>query len=182
MTRFGNARRLDDHQTVNFDFDAVPIIQQCGRPTLRQTPCTINAELFVPGCSRHATEEEIKLGRLLLRAWQGGFRAGSRQNTDHLREQITALSNQVAVLKESSDVRVEDGGDQLIEVDGFAYRWTGSPRLRMGEAVILPKTPHSRRLGYPREWPGKVTALGTRYTGTVKYEVVSRKRYKSSMP
>lgn len=162
---------------MNFDFEQVPAVQPCGRPTLKASPCTRNAELFVPGCGQHATEEEIKLGRMLLRAWQGGFRAGGRQNTEHLREQITTLSNEVAILKASSDVRVEDGGDQLIEVDGFAYRWPGSPRLQLDETVVLPSTPHSRRLGYPKEWPGKVTALGTRYTGTVMFAVVSRKRY-----
>lgn len=162
---------------VNFDFDQVPTVQECGRPTLKGKPCTRNAEMFVPGCGVHASEDEIKFGRQVLRAWQGGYRVGSRQKTEHLFERITSLSNEIKILKTSSDLRVDDGGDQIVEVDGFAFRWSGSPRLALGEMILLAACRHSRRLGYANDWPGKVTALGTRYTGLIQHEVVSRRRY-----
>lgn len=50
-------------------------------------------------------------------------------------------------------------GDQVVEVDGYAYRWDGPTPLEVGELVMMPFGWSSS----PRE--GEVTALGTTYDG-----------------
>lgn len=147
---------------MEFDFDKYPEPGKCGRLTTKKEPCVLPTELFAPGCTWHATEEELRMARLLLRAWRGGLRLGRKQNrTDDLEKQIEDLKREVRMLQRS-DIIYFDDADQVVEInDGRAYRWRGQPDLELGERVIAPSNVWSRRRGHHDTWVGTVTRIGT---------------------
>ena len=65
----------------------------------------------------------------------------------------------------------EVGGDQVVSVGRYAYRWRGVPPLEVGERVLLPENWLSRKKDGPGDWVGVVSALGTAYTGTLAFVV-----------
>ena len=55
-------------------------------------------------------------------------------------------------------------GQQIVEVDGYAYRWAGEP-LGVGDRVILPANWLSEVKHGKGPFPGTVTAIGSSYDG-----------------
>lgn len=71
-------------------------------------------------------------------------------------------------------LRDEEG--QLVRVNGYAYRWTGTPDLEVGDEVALPPSWVQEARG-ESIWVGKVTGLGSSYTGYHKrilHKIASR--------
>lgn len=54
---------------------------------------------------------------------------------------------------------------QLVEVDGYAYRWNGQEELKVGDEVLLPENYVSRLRNGPGPFPGTVTAIDSTYRG-----------------
>jgi hypothetical protein len=59
----------------------------------------------------------------------------------------------------------EVGGDQVVEVGRYSYRWRGTTPLQVGERVLLPENWRSRMKDGPGPQVGVVTALGSTYRG-----------------
>lgn len=59
-------------------------------------------------------------------------------------------------------------GHQLVEVDGhLTYAWAGSRPLEVGDEVVLPPSWVDQLKGKAGNRRGRVTALGSTYTGDV---------------
>ncbi|WP_243741115.1 hypothetical protein [Streptomyces sp. 8K308] len=89
-------------------------------------------------------------------------RAGAERTIEHLRRRIQELEKEDA--DEATPV-TDGGGDQIVEVNGYAYRWTGQPPLCVGDQVLLPENYVSRFKHGPGPFTGTVTGLGSTYQG-----------------
>lgn len=56
-------------------------------------------------------------------------------------------------------------GSQLVECNGYAYRWSGPDSLKVGDAVMLPANAFSVAAFGPGPWRSKVTKLGSAHLG-----------------
>jgi len=65
----------------------------------------------------------------------------------------------------------EIGGDQVVEVGKYAYRWRGNPPLEVGERVLLPENWLSRVKDGAGTYQGVVTRLGATYRGELSFIV-----------
>jgi len=65
----------------------------------------------------------------------------------------------------------EIGGDQVVEVDGYAYRWRGNGVLKVGDQVLLPPNWLSRVKDGLGPFRGVVTKLGATYRGELSFIV-----------
>lgn len=54
---------------------------------------------------------------------------------------------------------------QIVEVDGFAYRWVNKTPLKLGDRVWLPESFTSRQQRGPGPFPGTVTGIGSTQRG-----------------
>lgn len=141
--------------------------RQCGRPTRSGAPCKATFT-FGFACGRHTTPEEDAY----VRAYEEGHRAGRAEGIEFGRQMAEAgaenLRRRVADLEEKLDrvtQRHSVDGHQAVEVDGYAYLWTGTPPLGLGERVLLPENYVSNLKHGPGPFIGVVTALGTTYDG-----------------
>ena len=145
--------------------------RRCGRPTKSGTRC--RALLAYSGfisCKLHraAGDDEIE--------W--GYRRGmiaARQDEEQIRR--CAMEAARAELRRETELerrrqeeaaafRTQEGGAQIVVVDGYTYRWFGDP-LAVGDRVMLPPPPVSQMKHGPGPVPGVVTALGSSYRGAL---------------
>lgn len=98
------------------------------------------------------------------------YRQGSESGKSSAKWTIERLEEEVKKLRGEIDRvhrRHEILGDQVVEVNGYGYRWSGDSPLEVGDRVLLPPNYVSVLQHGPGAWPGVVTALGTLYTGTL---------------
>jgi hypothetical protein len=63
----------------------------------------------------------------------------------------------------------EIGGDQVVTVGRYAYRWSGETPLEIGDRVLLPENYVSRVRHGPGPVEAIVTGLGTTYQGPLAF-------------
>ena len=88
--------------------------------------------------------------------------------------QIELLERRVKELEQQLDDEArfyEIGGDQVVEVGRYSYRWRGPTPLQVGERVLLPENWLSRMKEGPGPQVGVVTALGSTYRGELSFIV-----------
>lgn len=137
--------------------------RQCGRPTKSKTACKQRADGYLPACKLHSTPDELALNEVLVTVERAGYKNGrdsakgaSELELKHLKDKVKKLEQQ----EDDRDRIFSVGGDQLVEVEGYAYRWSGPKPLVVGDRVRLPANYIS-----PRGWSGLVTKLGSRWKG-----------------
>lgn len=148
-------------------------IGQCGRPTKAKTPCKQPAaHFFTPGCRLHCSPEELAMGRFISRVYWDARRAGREEGEQGAQEEINRLKKKVAKLqKEEEDrlLRHRVDGDQIVQVDGYAYRWSGDKKpLEVGEKVYIPCSYVDNIRGDHGFKTGTVTGLGTTFQGSLE--------------
>jgi hypothetical protein len=141
--------------------------RRCGRPTRSGAPCKAGFT-FGFACSLHTTPQE----QAQVDAYRDGFRLGYAEGVESGRRETESgeerLKQRVAQLEEKLDRvtrRHTVDGQQAVEVDGYAYLWTGAEPLQVGERVLLPENHVSNLKHGPGPFVGAVTALGITYDG-----------------
>lgn len=139
--------------------------RDCGRPTKKDgRPCRQHANGYLPGCSRHATPDEVALAELLSKVAGEAYIEGFRTAQRAAGTQVESLSEKVRLLEYggvSGPARLfYCAGQQLVEVGETAYTWSGSRPLVPGDAVLIPRTRGRRGL-----FEGVVSRLGTTQSG-----------------
>jgi hypothetical protein len=115
------------------------------------------------------TEHEQQATAAGRKGWSTGFQEGFRAGTESGNTRVAQLEARLRELEQDAITDVDRiSGDQIVEVDGYAYRWAGTPPLVIGDHVLLPESWLSNLNGDigPRE--GTVTALGPAYRGELK--------------
>ncbi|WP_171171869.1 hypothetical protein [Streptomyces sp. I05A-00742] len=106
------------------------------------------------------------------RGYREGYESGSERAASSSRFRVEQLERRVKELEQKLDeaVRVyEMDGDQVVGVDGYAYRWRGDEPLAVGDRVLLPEN-YVSSMKYGRgPFPGVVTELGTTYRGPLSF-------------
>ncbi len=106
------------------------------------------------------------------RGWSEGFHSGSKSGASGAQLKIEWLERRVTDLEQKlddSERYYEFGGDQVVEVGRYAYRWRGSPPLTVGERVVLPSNWVSQLKAGPGAFEGVVTKLGATYRGELSF-------------
>jgi len=156
--------------TDDDDYLAPP--QACARPT-RTTgePCKARrVSRFAPACHTHLTEREAESAEVARHAYTLGWNSGRESGARFAAEHTQQLTQRVKELEAQLDAErhlYELEGDQLVEVDGYAYRWSGPDRLAVGDRVVLPQNWISKLKHGPGPFAGQVTMLGTKYRGDI---------------
>lgn len=122
------------------------------------------------GCQRHRTDEETALGKFISDVQWNAWREGHSSATALAEQRIKQLGEEIQKLREEKDARdrrFTEGQDQLVEVDGYAYRWHGQPPLEVDEYVMIPCSYVDELQGRVGPKRGRVTALGTTYRGSL---------------
>lgn len=71
-----------------------------------------------------------------------------------------------------SMIRLVVNGAQVVTVENrWAYLWPYSPRLEIGDDVILPVPDDHRLPGESGEWRGRVTGHGSGWDGKYKFVI-----------
>jgi hypothetical protein len=125
-------------------------------------------------CGIHATEQDRAVAAAYQRGWSEGFRQGSTSGSSVAQTKIEWLERRVADLEQQLDGAqryFEIGGDQVVEVGRYAYRWHGRPPLVVGERVVLPGNWVSALKSGPGTFEDVVTKLGATYRGELAYIV-----------
>lgn len=153
-------------------------VRRCGRPTRSGTPCQALLHGFDVSCKSHAAEDDSELAKWYERGLHTGLRRGQEMagwTAQHNVERVKELEHQVQELKqklEDASRYYEIEGDQVVEVDGrYAYRWGGSPRLEIGELVVLPPNWLTTTVLGSGSFDGTVTGFGTTYQGQLSHIV-----------
>ncbi|MEA5365565.1 hypothetical protein VA596_38985 [Amycolatopsis sp., V23-08] len=101
--------------------------------------------------------------------WSEGFREGFSSGLQSGEGRIAQLEARVRELEQATTGRIDRiTGDQVVEVGRYAYRWAGSPPLKIGDRVLLPKSWLSDLRGDTGLQEGVVTALESAYQGELK--------------
>lgn len=143
---------------------------RCGRTTRSGNPCkALISGKYDVACSKHLTEHERELAQVAHAAWSEGYDAGKKSSiglaecrTEWFERRIRDLEAQLDATLRYHSV----GGDQVVEVEGYAYRWRGTPRLAIGDRVVIPGN-----WLFPNAREGAVTDLGTTYKGELSFVV-----------
>lgn len=143
--------------------------RRCGRPTKSGAPCKANFA-FGFACIVHTTPQEQELVEAYRKGLQEGraegiesSRSSAELANEHLKRRVAELERKLDEVTRRHTV----DGHQAVEVDGYAYLWTGTEPLRVGERVLLPENYVSSLKHGPGPFVGVVTGLGTTYTGTL---------------
>ena len=148
----------------------------CGRPTRAGKPCRVRISGSDVACGTHATDEDRAVAKAHQQGWSEGYKVGCESGASSSKLKIEWLERRVEELEQRIDeaTRIyELGGDQVVDVGGYAYRWRGGGHLEVGDRVLLPENYVSRMKNGPGPVIGVVTALGTTYRGTLS-SVVGR--------
>lgn len=148
--------------------NAPPEIRTCGRPTRSGAPCKARIYGSDLACGIHLTPHERELAEAYKRGWNDGYKQASESAQKVSSSQVEWLKRRIEELEQLLDeaTRVyEIGGDQLVEVGRYAYRWAGQPKLEVGERVLLPQNWVSKMTDGPGPTLGTVTRLGSTYQG-----------------
>jgi hypothetical protein len=104
--------------------------------------------------------------------YQEGYEAGRKASVAASEIRISSLERQVEELRQRLDKETrihEVGGDQIVDVGGYAYRWRGETPLEIGDRVLLPENYVSRLRHGPGPLEGTVTGFGTTYQGPLAF-------------
>jgi hypothetical protein len=148
--------------------------RRCGRPTRSGKPCQAFVYGFDVACARHATDHDRELTETYGRGHHDGYRQGHESGAAGAKSRIEWLERRVQELEGRLDdaMRVyEIGGDQVVEVGRYSYRWRGPTPLQVGDRVLLPENWLTRMKDGPGPHVGVVTALGSTYHGELSFIV-----------
>ncbi|WP_433185678.1 hypothetical protein [Actinoallomurus sp. CA-150999] len=152
----------------------------CGHATKSGKPCKQVLYGHDVACKLHATKHDHALAAARKEGWEDGFARGSelgagaarieRQELERLREKVKDLERRL----EDASRYYEIDGDQVVEVEGYGYRWSGADQLKVGDRVLLPENYVSvlKRGRGPIE--GTVTKLGSTYRGGDLSRIIRR--------
>ncbi|RKT69331.1 hypothetical protein DFJ66_2543 [Saccharothrix variisporea] len=125
-------------------------------------------------CGIHITDEERALATAYQRGHRAGYESGlasargsSELTIEHLRRRVEELEKRL----DDATRTYEIAGDQVVTVDGYAYRWRGATPLEVGDRVLVPENWLSALKNGPGPREGTVTALGTTYRGDLQHIV-----------
>lgn len=164
---------------------------QCGVENKNGSMCKLEGlslEYMIAGlslpCKRHRTEEDETKLSVLKRVYGSGFRDGTeqavkeaRKREGYLNNRIGVLQSRVAEVEKSNNALYKEkqrrasstsfrthtvAGNQIVEVEGYAYEWRGQGKLKVGDEIRLPGNYFS-----PGGWTGKVSSIGSDYTGSM---------------
>lgn len=145
--------------------------RQCSRMTkTTQKQCRMRVHGYYVACETHRTEDEKEfvdfITGLVREAREDGIKIGYEQ-AERDRERAKEKKKAEKARQEFDRLHrlFNEGNAQLVEVNGYGYRWSGSPALEVGDKVLLPENYVSRLQHGPGPFPGKVTALGSTYKG-----------------
>ncbi|WP_285731987.1 hypothetical protein [Nocardiopsis sp. ATB16-24] len=147
-------------------------VRTCGRPTKAGHPCKIRVSSSDIACGTHATEQDRAVAEAHRRGYREGYEVGNSSAGSYSKFRIEQLESQVEELRQQLDKETrihEIGGDQVVQVGGYAYRWRGRPPLAVGDRVLLPENYVSRMKYGPGPMEGTVTGLGTTYRGPLAF-------------
>ncbi|WP_239648878.1 hypothetical protein [Nocardiopsis chromatogenes] len=142
----------------------------CGRPTRSGNPCRVRISGFDVACGTHATDEDRAVAAAYQRGWRQGYEQGRESGASSAQLKIESMERRIRELEQRLDdaTRIHEiAGDQVVDVEGYAYRWRGSGRLEVGDRVLLPENYVSRMKHGPGPFVGVVSALGTTYRGAL---------------
>jgi hypothetical protein len=154
--------------------EAQPTVRRCGRPTRSGKPCQAIVYGFDIACALHGTGHDRELAEAYGRGRHEGFQQGREIGAAGAKQQIESLERRVKELEQRLDDAArfyEIGGDQVVEVGKYSYRWRGTTPLQVGERVVLPENWLSRMKDGPGPQVGVVTALGSTYRGELSFIV-----------
>jgi len=149
-------------------------VRTCGRPTRSGKPCKARIYGFDLACGVHASQHDRELAEAYGRGHREGFHSGLEMGAATAQQNAERLERRVRELEQLLDdaTRVYDiGGDQVVEVGKYAYRWRGNPPLEVGERVLLPENWLSRVKDGAGTYQGVVTRLGATYRGELSFIV-----------
>lgn len=148
-----------------------PRTRTCGRGTKSGHPCKQVLSGHDVACKLHATEHDRALAAAREEGWREGFALGKevgagtarveREELQRLRQKVKELEQRL----EDASRYYEINGDQVVEVDGYGYRWGGTDQLKVGDRVLLPENYVSALKHGPGPFEGVVTKLGSTYRG-----------------
>lgn len=147
-------------------------VRTCGRPTKSGNPCKVRVSGSDVACGIHSTEQDRAVADAYRRGYQEGRESGARSSSESSKLRITWLERQVEELRQRLDKETrihEIGGDQVVDVGGYAYRWRGETPLEVGDRVLLPENYVSRLKHGPGPLEATVTSLGTTYQGPLAF-------------
>lgn len=147
-------------------------VRTCGRPTKSGHPCKARVSGSDVACGIHSTEQDRAVADAYRRGYQEGRESGARSSNESSKLRIAWLERQVEELRQRLDkaTRVHElGGDQVVDVGGYAYRWSGETPLEVGDRVLLPENYVSRMKHGPGPVEAVVHALGTTYQGPLAF-------------
>lgn len=149
----------------------VPAQKLCGRPTRSGRPCRqrISDPRFEVACPQHVTDAEAATATTRRTAYEKGHRDGRESVRTVAEFRIERLQERIDQLERAtSQLRTTDAlGRQIVCVGTHAYAWSGEEPLAVGDQVWLPENWLSRVMHGPGHYRGEVTALGTRYAGSL---------------
>jgi len=146
-------------------------METCGRPAKSGHRCKQRLQMGMRACKTHETPEDA--------AYREGFQDGERnsrefwfKHSEGMRETWIAEGKRQAHLEleraqKDANLRLTDNGRQVVEVDGYAYTWSGAEPLEVGDRVLLPGNWLSSLKSGPGPFSGTVSQIGTSYTGTL---------------
>lgn len=143
---------------------------KCGRPTKSGKPCQNNIYgAAYRACGQHETPEDV--------AWREGYFAGATEAREQAardrefwiaegrRQQRSEADRRRAEAEREKNFKTTTSrGEQIVQVDRYAYRWGGEP-LKVGDRVLLPANWLSEVKHGKGPFPGTVTAIGSSYDG-----------------
>ncbi|GHC83929.1 hypothetical protein GCM10007079_25440 [Nocardiopsis terrae] len=147
-------------------------VRTCGRPTRSGHPCRVRVNGSDIACGIHSTERDRAVADAHRSGYREGFESGVRSSKESSKLRIERLERQVEELRQRLDEETrihEVGGDQVVGVGGYAYRWRGETPLEVGDRVLLPENYVSRMKHGPGPLEATVTVLGTTYQGPLAF-------------
>lgn len=151
---------------MNLDFATTPEPRKCKHTLTKGGICGDATLPFIPYCSGHASAEDVAMCNLLRKIYYNGRAEGAEWAEEQL-EQLRGKVERFQAALEVDGRRFFDEGNQVVEVNGIPYAWSGSVHLIVGEKVVLP----NRRVG-------PVTALGTAAEGPFTMILARRRAYR----
>lgn len=147
-------------------------MRTCGRPTKSGRPCKVRVSGSDVACGMHSTEQDRAVADAHRRGYREGYESGTRASGESSKLRIAWLEKQVEELRGRLDKETrihEIGGDQVVAVGRYAYRWSGETPLDIGDRVLLPENYVSRLKDGPGPVEATVTGLGTTYQGPLAF-------------